>query len=128
MRYNFQQNFSAERYNPYDTRFLFFVVTVYRIFISVAQCQTSHSEICSDSVFFSSGGRCAAKNVESTWRDVLPSTEGTSGRLPGDSFCPRRPLRQLRSRERNLKEVPDHYKFPVPHQASTSAAEPIAFY
>lgn len=55
-------------------------------------------------------------------------TRGPSGRLPGDSFCPRRPSRQLRLREQNLKEPASHYKFSASHQTSAGAAETTAFY
>lgn len=40
-------------------------------------------------------------------------TKGSSGRLPGDSFYPWRPSRQLRLRGQNLKEWPAIISFPL---------------
>ena len=84
--------------------------------ISTASCSNATHHACTMSNITLENGYVAFLYF-SYWMDVsrrkmwkvrgrMLRTKDSSGRLPGDSFCPWRPSRQLQLRGKNLKEWP----------------------
>lgn len=95
----------------YALRVWFLPHLVPTLLIMRAQCQT-FGNVYVATLYFSCRKDVSRRKMWKV-RGRMLRAKGSSGRLPGDSFCPRRPSRQLRLRGQNLKERPTIISFPL---------------